>query len=490
MKRLIVLLIALIYPFIVFSFSGKGSGTLSDPYQITNIEQLQEINTDLVHLSSHYVIINDIDATITKNWNNGIGFIPIGLTIKTSEKCSNTNPFLGSLNGKNYKVFNLVINKDSSNCLHYGLFGTIGINAQIRNLGLENCFIKGHNVIGGFCGENDGTIINCFVKGKIYSSGINDLTTDYNLFGGFCGLNNGQIINCYAKCNMYFDSYSFNLSILKIGGFCGITYHNSDISCCYADGSIDFTGNSKHSPDIAGFCGDNGHFISNSYSNEQVMIKGTDSSYTFGGFYGGFCGQSFDTIVKCYTSGSFQIIGKLFGKEVVGGFVPSSNEKLNINCFWDTVTSRINESKWGIGLQTEEMMMCSTFLSAGWDFDSIWCMNENRTYPHLRAIEDCNNLVSENNNYQIDKIIEIYSFPNPFSESTTIKYSLPSPSHVKLSIYDIFGRKVAVLVDGWQDKALDIQYLQNIGCLLGSGIYFCRLQAGGETKMIKIVKIE
>ena len=56
-------------------FSGSGSGTQADPYQITNATQLQEMQDDL---DAHYVLANDIDCSDTVNWNSGAGFEPIG----------------------------------------------------------------------------------------------------------------------------------------------------------------------------------------------------------------------------------------------------------------------------------------------------------------------------------------------------------------------------------------------------------------------------
>ena len=39
------------------------------------------------------------------------------------------------------------------------------------------------------------------------------------------------------------------------------------------------------------------------------------------------------------------------------------------------------------------------------------------------------------------------NYPNPFNPSTTIRYSLESREHVKISIYDVKGRVLKVLVD-------------------------------------------
>ena len=55
-------------------FAG-GSGTEEDPFQISTVDQLQEIRN---HTDKHFIQINDIDASETENWNDGKGFNPIG----------------------------------------------------------------------------------------------------------------------------------------------------------------------------------------------------------------------------------------------------------------------------------------------------------------------------------------------------------------------------------------------------------------------------
>ena len=73
MRTIITLLLLLVlYSTNSYSFSGNGSGTEEDPYQISTVEQLQEMNDDL---SAHYILMNDIDASETREWiefkNNG-----------------------------------------------------------------------------------------------------------------------------------------------------------------------------------------------------------------------------------------------------------------------------------------------------------------------------------------------------------------------------------------------------------------------------------
>ena len=44
------------------------------------------------------------------------------------------------------------------------------------------------------------------------------------------------------------------------------------------------------------------------------------------------------------------------------------------------------------------------------------------------------------------------NFPNPFNPVTTVKYNIPKKSHVKITIHDMMGNLVNVLVDEYQNK--------------------------------------
>lgn len=68
------------------------------------------------------------------------------------------------------------------------------------------------------------------------------------------------------------------------------------------------------------------------------------------------------------------------------------------------------------------------------------------------------------------------NFPNPFNPETTIRYQVPANSNVRLSVYDIVGREIAVLVDEKQIAGSYTVHFNASG--LASGAYFYRLQAG------------
>jgi outer membrane protein assembly factor BamB len=80
--------------------------------------------------------------------------------------------------------------------------------------------------------------------------------------------------------------------------------------------------------------------------------------------------------------------------------------------------------------------------------------------------------------------------PNPFGPSTEIRYVLPVDCHVKLQVYSVAGRRVATLVDEYQHSGLNLaswNARDEAGSPVSSGIYFCRLEAGGFSAIRKMV---
>jgi photosystem II stability/assembly factor-like uncharacterized protein len=82
------------------------------------------------------------------------------------------------------------------------------------------------------------------------------------------------------------------------------------------------------------------------------------------------------------------------------------------------------------------------------------------------------------------------NYPNPFNAGTTISYELPAAADVELAVYDISGRRVA-LIERRRRGAGAFDHAWNgaddRGERLASGVYFLRLGAGGEQAVRKIV---
>ncbi len=90
---------------------------------------------------------------------------------------------------------------------------------------------------------------------------------------------------------------------------------------------------------------------------------------------------------------------------------------------------------------------------------------------------------------QIPDSFNLYqNYPNPFRAVTTIKYDLPEQSDVSITVYDILGRRVKVLVNA--NKAAGSYKLALDASSLASGIYIIHMQAGSyvETKKITLIK--
>ncbi len=80
------------------------------------------------------------------------------------------------------------------------------------------------------------------------------------------------------------------------------------------------------------------------------------------------------------------------------------------------------------------------------------------------------------------------AFPNPFNATTTLKYSLPQRSEVRLELFDLTGRSVATLVNRTQETG---KYSVKInGSSLASGTYFARLSTPSEIQTQKLVLLK
>ncbi len=80
------------------------------------------------------------------------------------------------------------------------------------------------------------------------------------------------------------------------------------------------------------------------------------------------------------------------------------------------------------------------------------------------------------------------NFPNPFNPVTTIAYSLATPAHVTIKVYDVSGREVRVLVDADMEPGRYSETLDAVG--LAGGVYFARMTADDFTETMKLVLLK
>ncbi|NQU27965.1 MAG: T9SS type A sorting domain-containing protein, partial [Candidatus Marinimicrobia bacterium] len=78
--------------------------------------------------------------------------------------------------------------------------------------------------------------------------------------------------------------------------------------------------------------------------------------------------------------------------------------------------------------------------------------------------------------------------PDPFNPVTTIHYDLPERTSVRLAIYDVMGREVAVLADAVREPG--VGEIQWNAAAQASGIYFYQLQTSSQTITRKLVVLK
>lgn len=118
-----------------------------------------------------------------------------------------------------------------------------------------------------------------------------------------------------------------------------------------------------------------------------------------------------------------------------------------------------------------------------------------REYSQIRT-----DILNQLTNYQISqeqpdipKEITLNNYPNPFNPTTTISFSIPKESMIKLSIYNIKGQKVTTLVN--QEMSVGLHEIvwdgkNSLGKETGSGVYFYRLETSEKSMTKKMLLLK
>ena len=280
-KYPIILVVAVLLVFAQSAYCGTyggGAGTAEQPFIIATAEDMQEVGANPGDWGKHFILAADIDLS---------GYTGTSFNIIGSKEIA----FSGVFDGNGYAISNFT--HSSMYRRYVGLFGNVGSDGQITNLGLSDVNVRADievgegysGYIGGLAGCNQGTIIDCSVTGSV-SGGYH--------IGGLVGSNEGTITGCDAVVSVSGDSHA--------GGLAGD--NEGFITNCKAEGII--IGFSY----VGGLVGNmwEGGAITNCSANVDVTSESSCS--------GGLVGRNFsDRITNCYSTGSVS------GDSIVGGLI-------------------------------------------------------------------------------------------------------------------------------------------------------------------------
>lgn len=379
-----------------------NNGAKSTAYMLVNsVHKLQEME---VNLAGNYALGKNIDASETSTWNSGAGLRPIG---------NNTNRFMGRMNGLDNTIYNLSINRPTTNSV--GLFGSTGPLSSITNIQLVNASITGRSSTGILVGEHRG--------GVITNSHTSGTVVGYSSVGGLAGYSGWIYDASITDTTVYVDRASSSANVTgqsNVGGLIGYFYFGS-LKNSYATGSV--KSNIGIAQTAGGLLGGLGSAtVTNSYATGPVTggniaggLVGISAegaiynSYAFGsvsslGESGGLVGHANGSITDSFAIGStsgVRYVGGLVGyndSEIsnafsagfisggadVGGLVGFNNfATFPINSYWNEDTSGQSTSSGGTKMTNEQMKQKTSFPS--FNFNTIWDIAEGSGYPYLRS---------------------------------------------------------------------------------------------------------
>lgn len=280
------------------TFSG-GTGTEGDPYQIADLAAFtafrDSVNGGNTYEGKTVTLTADIDLSSVCGADIGgaeASWTPIG----------DSHSFNGMFDGGKHKITGLYINASDSD--NQGLFGVVGSDGEVKNLGVDGTVSGGSNV-GGVVGNNNGIVTSCYNTGTV--SGSSNV-------GGIAGIKSGTTENCYNTGAVSGTN--------DVGGVVGALY-GGGVENCYNTGAVSGSSN------VGGVLG--------------------NCSGGFGVFY-------------CYS------IGAVSGSSNVGGVVGNDDDRAMASCYYDNTVYTAEDTTIGVtGMPTADFALQTNFSSWKFD---------------------------------------------------------------------------------------------------------------------------
>ena len=293
------------------AFPLEGEGTEESPYLIGTEQELRlfasTVNGGEVNA---WAVLTDDIVIESDTWD------PIG---------NFNNNYSGTFNGQFHVIKNLRCNDNGNS--NKGLFGWIGNNGVVENLGVEGGSVSGWTNVGGVAANNFGTVSACFNRGMTVSG--------TGSVGGIVGHNSSRIEKCFNAGDVE--------AIDQAGGIAG--YTNKEVSNCFNTGSV------------------------------------RASSYSAGGIAGH---MEKGTVTNCYNAGDVSSpdrVGAVVGRNYHGSV---SDSYFDSQIFTGSGVGSSEGTVNVTGLTTAQMTgsNAKTNMSA-LDFEEVWYVTSG--YPLLRA---------------------------------------------------------------------------------------------------------
>lgn len=225
------------------------------------------------------ILLND--TTDWKYWGDLVyaePWTPIGTG---SKYCDPINPFLGTFDGQGHVISGLYVDGEAKSGYEWqGLFGFVGAKGEatiIRNLGIQASAVNMRGRTSGvtaglFVGLlRDGTISQCFAKGKIVANpdrGDDDTGGFAGCLGGYyTNTSGGAITDCYAQVDFQYVPMDINAKNRGLIGAGMVDYNSGTVSNSYVVGSGWEEGVS-------------GGKLSNTYYNKSLNANAVENSGT------------------------------------------------------------------------------------------------------------------------------------------------------------------------------------------------------------------
>ena len=327
-----------------------GSGTITDPYLISSVDDFKKIFTNEDYLKMNYKFIHDLDFSSVSDWNAGV--------------ISNYQAFSGTLDGDNHMILGLSANS-SIPCLFYSLNGATIKNIVFSESNLEVKESGWGNLLAIMA--HDSSLENIIITKSV------KVTGNASYAGGLIGTAYHTTFHWIINDGDIDTNYEYEG---KASGIVNIGY-GIEMDECYNSGSVLAT------KSIAGgLVG-----ILKDYSDEESTIR---NSYNIGHISssligGGLVGEGENSIIE----NTYNVFSKKIGSNI-GNFIGSSSYMGIKNSFYledygnvlveDQSSTQINV----MGKTKEQLKDKNTYLN--FDFDIIWEIG-NENYPNLKKLK-------------------------------------------------------------------------------------------------------